>query len=67
MNRKYVQALTQMVHILITYKKDKSHVEDAIDSPIKFPLTATGTKPQLLYLLRTNHNRLLWRVTLGPR
>lgn len=43
MNRKYVQILAQMVHSLITFKKDKPHMEEAIDSPVKFPLTATGT------------------------
>ena len=67
MNRKYVQILAQIVHRLITYKKDNSHMEEAIDSPVKFPLTATGTKPQWLYWFRTNHNCLLWRVTLDSR
>lgn len=67
MNRKYVQILAQMVHSLITFKKDKPHMEEAIDSPVKFPLTATGTKPQWLYWLRTNHDCLLWRVTLDSR
>lgn len=52
-----------MVYSLITFKKDKPHMEEAIDSPIKFPFNCYWNQNHSGCIGLEQITTAFWRVT----